>query len=81
VNEKSKYLTGKNAWRQQAGESAVKSAASHLWPDRVNLHLLNLVYDLTPMEFVTVVLTEVGMIPATSVPAVVREYRKEAGGN
>jgi hypothetical protein len=29
------------------------------------------------MEFVTMVITEVGMIPATSVPVVLREYHKD----
>lgn len=35
------------------------------------------VYDLTPAEFVSMVITEVGMIPATSVPVVLREYHKD----
>lgn len=39
-----------------------------------NLHFLNLLYDLTPAEYITVVVTEVGLIPCTSVPVVLREY-------
>lgn len=39
-----------------------------------NLHFLNLLYDLTPAEYLTVVVTEVGLIPCTSVPVVLREY-------
>jgi translation initiation factor eIF-2B subunit delta len=40
-----------------------------------NIHLLNLIYDVTPKEFIHVVLTDVGLIPSTSVPVVIREYK------
>ena len=40
------------------------------------LKLLNLLYDVTPAEYVTLVITEVGMIPSTSVPAIVRESQE-----
>ena len=42
------------------------------WRDFSSLTLLNLVYDFTPPEFITMVITELGMIPCTSVPAVLR---------
>lgn len=42
-----------------------------------NLSLLNLMYDATPSEFVSVIVTEIGALPPTSVPAVLREYRSE----
>ncbi|ORX87086.1 IF-2B-domain-containing protein [Basidiobolus meristosporus CBS 931.73] len=45
------------------------------WKAIPDLRLLNLLYDLTPSEFITVVISEVGMIPCTSVPVVLREYR------
>ncbi|ORX87627.1 IF-2B-domain-containing protein [Basidiobolus meristosporus CBS 931.73] len=45
------------------------------WKSISDLKLLNLLYDLTPSEFITVVISEVGMIPCTSVPVVLREYR------
>eukprot|EP00128_Syssomonas_multiformis_P017887 Colp12_sorted_trinity150504_noHs@21402 len=44
------------------------------WRDVPQLKLLNLYYDVTPSEFVDLVITEVGMIPTTSVPVVLREY-------
>lgn len=47
------------------------------WRDIAKLRILNLTYDLTPAEFVSMVITEVGMIPPTSVPVVLREYHKE----
>ena len=37
---------------------------------------MNLLYDVTPAEYVTLVITEVGMIPSTSVPAIVRESQE-----
>lgn len=47
------------------------------WSDVASLNLLNLRYDLTPMKYVTLVITEVGMIPPTSVPVLIRESRKD----
>ena len=49
----------------------------HDWDAAPRLRLLNLAYDATPAEFVTMIVTEVGMLPPTSVPVVLREYRKE----
>jgi len=43
------------------------------WENTQNLKLLNICYDVTPMEYVTVVITEVGLIPPTSVPVILRE--------
>lgn len=48
-----------------------------VWAVNDHLSMLNLVYDTTPSEFVTVVMTEVGALPPTSVPVVLREYRTE----
>ncbi|GLU10819.1 hypothetical protein SLE2022_276000 [Rubroshorea leprosula] len=42
-----------------------------------NLQLLNLTYDATPSDYVSIVITDYGMVPPTSVPVIVREYRKE----
>jgi translation initiation factor eIF-2B subunit delta len=42
------------------------------WRDIEQLNVLNLVYDVTPPNFITMVITEVGMIPCTSVPVVLR---------
>jgi len=47
------------------------------WKEVPNLKLLNLAYDVTPIDYVQMVITEVGMIPPTSVPAVLREYRAD----
>ncbi|KAK3516653.1 hypothetical protein QTP70_022004 [Hemibagrus guttatus] len=42
------------------------------WQSVKSLGLLNLVYDVTPPDFVDLVITELGMIPCTSVPVVLR---------
>ena len=43
------------------------------WRDMPRLKLLNLLYDVTPMKYLTVVVTEAGAIPPTSVPVIIRE--------
>ncbi|XP_066450446.1 translation initiation factor eIF2B subunit delta isoform X2 [Eleutherodactylus coqui] len=42
------------------------------WEDNQWLRLLNLVYDVTPPDLVDLVITDLGMIPCTSVPVVLR---------
>ncbi|ELT88129.1 hypothetical protein CAPTEDRAFT_95426, partial [Capitella teleta] len=42
------------------------------WTQHRSLALLNLVYDITPPELISLVITEVGMVPCTSVPVVLR---------
>ena len=53
----------------EVGQGAVRRDALGDWRDIPSLKLLNLVYDLTPFEYVDMVITEVGMTPPTSVPA------------
>lgn len=42
------------------------------WKDVYNLTPLNLLYDVTPPDLVTAVVTELGFLPCTSVPVVLR---------
>ncbi|KAM5164480.1 translation initiation factor eIF2B subunit delta [Mantella aurantiaca] len=42
------------------------------WDKSSSLRLLNLVYDVTPPDLVDLVITDLGMIPCTSVPVVLR---------
>lgn len=49
--------------------SPTESALS-TWRDQPNLRLLNLLYDVTPSKYITLVVTEVGLIPCTSAPVV-----------
>lgn len=47
------------------------------WSQSAHLQLLNLTYDATPADYVSMIITELGMVPPTSVPVILREYRKE----
>ncbi|CAG9861057.1 unnamed protein product [Phyllotreta striolata] len=42
------------------------------WKDSLNLTPLSLLYDVTPPDFVTAVVTEIAILPCTSVPVVLR---------
>ncbi|CAH9056881.1 unnamed protein product [Cuscuta epithymum] len=55
------------------------SGANYLknWTDIENLQILNLVYDATPSDYISMIITDYGMVPTTSVPVIVREYGKE----
>jgi len=46
-----------------------------------NLILLNLRTDLTPASYISMIVCEIGKIPAVSVPVVIREFTKELEGN
>ena len=37
-----------------------------------NINILNLVYDVTPPDLISCVVTDIGMLPCTSVPVVLR---------
>ena len=39
-----------------------------------SLKVLNLTYDLTPMESIAAVVSEVGIIPPPSIPVILRHY-------
>jgi translation initiation factor eIF-2B subunit delta len=45
-----------------------------------NLRLLNLLYDLTPNEFVSGIVTEMGILPPTSVAVLLREMNPQDNG-
>ncbi|RYQ78993.1 hypothetical protein Ahy_Scaffold8g108476 isoform C [Arachis hypogaea] len=47
------------------------------WANTENLQLLNLIYDATPSDYISMIVTDYGMVPPTSVPVIVREYRRE----
>ncbi|KAL9647440.1 hypothetical protein ABK040_006801 [Willaertia magna] len=42
-----------------------------------NLHIINLMYDITPCQHVDMVITEFGAIPPSSVPVIIREFGKD----
>lgn len=77
--EKGRHLSRRPVVRD-ASSGVAASTSSHVlsdWRDIPDLRLLNLVYDVTPIDYVSMVVTELGMIPPTSIPAVLREYSRE----
>jgi translation initiation factor eIF-2B subunit delta len=54
--------------------TAVTQGTSPLkdWKDTPNLQLLNIMYDVTPAEYVDMVVTEMGSLPPSAVPIVHR---------
>lgn len=49
------------------------------WREMAPLKLLNILYDVTHAECISVVITEIGLIPVTSIPVVLREYSSIMG--
>ncbi|KAL9181151.1 hypothetical protein ACHAXT_009956 [Thalassiosira profunda] len=50
------------------------------WEEQPNLKLLNLMYDLTPSDCVTGIVTEVGILPPSSVAVLLREMSPDITG-
>ena len=57
------------------GKPIVHSIAN--WRELSQLSLLNLTYDVTPGDLVTAVITELAVLPCTSVPVVLRVKHAE----
>ncbi|KAK9432381.1 initiation factor 2 subunit family-domain-containing protein [Lipomyces doorenjongii] len=55
-------------------DSAPKPGPLKNWRDLPNLKLLNILYDLTPPDYIKKIVTEVGSLPPSSVPVIIREY-------
>ncbi|KAG2228965.1 hypothetical protein INT48_006075, partial [Thamnidium elegans] len=49
------------------------------WKHMSNLNVINLLYDVTPAKYISLVITEIGVIPCTSAPVIWREYNEEYG--
>ncbi|RYR33386.1 hypothetical protein Ahy_A10g047966 isoform B [Arachis hypogaea] len=47
------------------------------WTSEDNLQILNLMFDVTPSDYISAIVTDHGMVPPTSVPVIVREYGRE----
>ena len=68
--KKSKASTAGKGETAEKEEVSRKKAALEGWNDQQNLHLLNLVYDVTPPEYLDMVITELGCIAPNAVSAV-----------
>lgn len=50
----------------------VKKSLLANWKTKKSLNLLNITYDVTPADLVTAVVTELAILPCTSVPVILR---------
>lgn len=68
--------TGKKGSADQAPADA-SSAKLPLanWKEIPQLNVLNIMYDLTPPHYIKKVVTELGALPPSSVPVILREYK------
>ncbi|SMN17988.1 similar to Saccharomyces cerevisiae YGR083C GCD2 Delta subunit of the translation initiation factor eIF2B, the guanine-nucleotide exchange factor for eIF2 [Maudiozyma saulgeensis] len=48
------------------------------WQKLSSLNIVNILYDLTPPEYIKKVITEFGALPPSSVPVILREYKGSA---
>ncbi|CAI6520378.1 AIS_HP2_G0019680.mRNA.1.CDS.1 [Saccharomyces cerevisiae] len=48
------------------------------WQELPSLNIVNVLYDLTPPEYIKKVITEFGALPPSSVPVILREYKGSA---
>lgn len=53
------------------GESPLKNSVDQI----ENLKVLNIMYDLTPSNYINKIITELGALPPSSVPVILREYK------
>lgn len=68
--KKGKAQTNAKVEGLEQEDDKAKKAALEGWDEQQNLHLLNLVYDVTPPGFLDMVVTELGCIPPSAVSAV-----------
>jgi len=73
VGLKGKSADSENA-ADAAGEAGEKGKGEVLkwWREEPNLQMLNILYDVTPAEYIKMVVTEYGSLPPSSVPVVHR---------
>ncbi len=64
----------------ELGDPHTFSSQSSSLANGKNLKLLNLLYDLTPSEFVSGIVTEMGILPPTSVAVLLREMNPQDSG-
>ncbi|QLL31308.1 hypothetical protein HG536_0B01710 [Torulaspora globosa] len=48
------------------------------WQNIPSLNIVNILYDLTPPEYIKKIITEFGALPPSSVPVILREYKSSA---
>lgn len=66
---------GKTKKQQQTATPKLADDDLSNWNEIPTLNVLNILYDLTPPEYIQKIVTEFGALPASSVPVVLREYK------
>ncbi|KAK7726362.1 hypothetical protein SLS57_003448 [Botryosphaeria dothidea] len=61
-----------NGDEEEAAQKKGREGALKRWKETPHLQLLNVLYDVTPAEYVKMVVTEMGSLPPSSVPVVHR---------
>jgi translation initiation factor eIF-2B subunit delta len=69
----------KNAEDDDSTDAAKQKKGLAGWDEQLNLQLLNLMYDVTPAEYLDIVITELGSLPPSGVPVVNRVSGGEEG--
>lgn len=76
-SETAAHLKSKTQASHKHGSDALPEEKGPLsdWQENSMLNILNIMYDLTPPEYIKKVVTEFGALPPSSVPVVLREYK------
>lgn len=61
---------GKKGKEDDEKEETISKQGLEGWRDQPNLYLLNLMYDVTPAEYLDMVISELGSLPPSAVPVV-----------
>lgn len=84
-NKQQQQQKKKQAKNAKSGESNDKETntnkTEHIlddWQKLSSLNIVNILYDLTPAEYINKVITEFGALPPSSVPVILREYKGSA---
>ncbi|ODV69091.1 putative translation initiation factor eIF-2B subunit [Hyphopichia burtonii NRRL Y-1933] len=64
-----------NNKKDEEPEKEDENAPLKDWKSKENISLLNIMYDLTPPQYIKKVVTELGALPPSSVPVILREYK------
>jgi translation initiation factor eIF-2B subunit delta len=67
----------KGGQQQQKSEETPEFTGLQNWENTDYLNILNIMYDLTPPEYIQKIITEVGALPPSSVPVILREYKSQ----
>ena len=69
--------TGKKGGKEQVEVKEAPKRGLDGWRDQKNLFLLSLMYDVTPADYLDVVVSELGSLPPSAVPEVNRLHGGE----